>query len=116
LEHLTHDDRFWNPVIFSNEKVFQSSPNGRLKIYRPRGTCYVQGVQRSGRFSVNMWIWISAISAGVMVHVEERLTSDVYIRILENVMLPSVLATYPDGNYIFPHDNCSIHTAHRVAT
>jgi hypothetical protein len=91
-----------------------------LRVYRPRGTRYeqryVQGVQRSGQFSVNIWAWISAISSGVMVHVEERLTSDVYIMIVENVMLPSVLATYPDGNYIFQHDNCSVHTTHRVAT
>jgi hypothetical protein len=28
---------------WKHEKVFQSSPNGRLRVYRPRGTRYVQG-------------------------------------------------------------------------
>jgi hypothetical protein len=52
---------------------------------------YVEPTERSGRFSVNVWGWISAVSPGVMLHVEERLNSGVYIRILENVMRPSVL-------------------------
>jgi hypothetical protein len=49
-----------------------------------------------------------------MIHVEERLTSNVYIRVLEDVMLPSVEDVYPNGEFIFQHDNCSVHTAHRV--
>jgi hypothetical protein len=36
LEHLARDDAFWAQVIFSDEKVFQSCPNGRLRVYRPR--------------------------------------------------------------------------------
>jgi hypothetical protein len=65
-----------------------------------------------------MWAWISVESPGVILHVEERLTtSAVYtrIRILENVLLPSVEPHFPNNNFIFQHDNCSIHTAHRVA-
>jgi hypothetical protein len=44
-----------------------------------------------------MWAWISAASPGIMIHLEERLTSNVYIRVLEDVMvmLPSVQAVYP---------------------
>jgi hypothetical protein len=49
---------------------------------------YVDSVECSGRFSVNMWAWISVDSPGVILYAEERPTSDVYIRILENVMLP----------------------------
>jgi hypothetical protein len=51
-----------------------------------------------------------------MLHVEERLNSVVYIRILENVMRPSVTRVYPNQNFIFQQDNCSVHTSHRVAT
>jgi transposase len=120
LEHLARDEVFWSSVVFSDEKVFQSCPNGRLRVYRPRNSAYderyVQTTQRSGRFSVNMWAWISADSPGVMLHAENRLTSDVYISILENVMLPSVSRTFPNLNFTFQQDNCSIHTAHRVAS
>jgi hypothetical protein len=51
-----------------------------------------------------------------MLHVEERLNSGVYIRILENVMRPSVTRVYPNQNFIFQQDNCSVHTSYRVAT
>jgi DNA-binding MarR family transcriptional regulator len=118
LEHLPKDEAYWSRLVFSDEKVFQSSHNGRIRVYRPRNSRfdqqYVQNTHRSGRFSINLWAWISVGSPGVMVHVEERLNSDVYSRILENIMVPSVQMAYPNNNFIFQQDNCSIHTAHRV--
>jgi hypothetical protein len=102
--------------VFSDEKVFESSHNGRVRVYRPRNSRYVEPTERSGRFSINVWGWISAVSPVVMLHVEERLNSGVYIRILENVMRPSVTKVYPNQNFIFQQDNCSVHTSHRVAT
>jgi hypothetical protein len=36
LEHLAKDNAFWSQVVFSDEKVFQSSHNGRVRVYRPR--------------------------------------------------------------------------------
>jgi hypothetical protein len=62
-----------------------------------------------------LWAWISAVIPGVMLCVENRLNSNEYIGILENVMPPSVTIVYPDANFIFQQDNCSIHTAHAVA-
>jgi transposase len=119
LQHLPQDDAFWSRVVFSDEKTFQSCPNGRIRVNQPRNTRYeeryVDATDRSGRFSVNMWAWISVESPGVILRMEERLTSAVYIRILENVLLPSVEPHFPNNNFIFQHDNCSIHTAHRVA-
>jgi hypothetical protein len=91
LKHLARDDAFWAQVIFSDEKVLQSCPNGRLRVYRPRNSRYdepyVQTTERSGRFSANIWAWISVDSPGVMLHVEDRLHIDVYVRIFEDVML-----------------------------
>jgi hypothetical protein len=120
LEHLAKDNAFWSRVVFSDEKVFQSSHNGRVRVYRPRNSRYderyVEPTERSGRFSANVWGWISAVSPGVMLHVEERLNSGVYIRILENVMRPSVTRVYPNQNFIFQQDNCSVHKSHRVGS
>jgi hypothetical protein len=104
LEHLAKDNAFWSRVVFSDEKVFQSSHNGRVRVYRPRNSRY------------DNLILISAVSPGVMLHMEELLNSGVYIRILENVMPPSVTRVYPSQNFIFQQDNCSVHTSHRVAT
>jgi hypothetical protein len=86
-------------VVFSDEKTFQSSHNGRNRVYRPPGSRYneqyVKNYDRSGRFSLNIW--------GVCVIVEERLNSDNYCRLLEEVMLPSVLPVFGQQNFIFQH-------------
>jgi hypothetical protein len=47
-----------------------------------------------------MWAWISAASPGIMIHVEERLTSNVYIRVLEDVMLESSFSNTTISQFI----------------
>lgn len=117
LQHMGQNENFWNTVIFSDEKTFQSGYNGKIRVYRPKNTRfdeqYVSEKNKSGRFSVNMWAWISAQGPGVLWHIEERLNSIEYIRILENIMAPSVSQLFPEG-YIFQQDNCSIHRSHLV--
>jgi hypothetical protein len=50
-----------------------------------------------------------------MLSLEDRLNSDVYVRILEDVMMPLVSRIFPNFNFIFQQDNYSMHSAHRVA-
>jgi hypothetical protein len=82
LDYILKQDNIWEHVIFTDGKVFQSSSSGRLRVYRPRNQQYnekyVRKIDTSRRFSVNMWAWISANSRGVLLQVEERLTSHVY--------------------------------------
>ncbi|KAJ8956700.1 hypothetical protein NQ318_014055 [Aromia moschata] len=86
-------NEFWNNVMFSDEKTFQSSKNERLHVYRSRNTRfeenYTLSTTNSGRFSVNVWAWISVHDPGVCWQIDGRLTSAHYTYILENVMLPS---------------------------
>jgi hypothetical protein len=74
-EYINQDNNIWNNVVFSDEKTFQSSHNGRIRVYRPPGTRYneqyVKNYDRSGRFSLNIWGWISSRGPGVCVIVEE---------------------------------------------
>jgi hypothetical protein len=58
-----------------------------------------------------MSAWISAQGPGVLCMVEERLNANIYIRILEEVILPSVIEVFPHNDFTFQHDNCSIHTS-----
>jgi transposase len=106
-ELSNQDNNIWNNVVFSDEKTFQSSHNGRIRVYRPPGTRYneqyVKNYDRSGRFSLNIWGWISSRGPGVCVIVEERLNSAIYRRLLEEVMLPSVLPVFGQQNFIFQH-------------
>lgn len=108
-QQYVHQPNMWDNVVFSDEKTFQSCPSGRLRVYRPPGTRYNEEYShrgnRSGRFSLNVWGWISMRGPGVCVIVEERLTAIVYRRIMEEVMLPSVLPVFGQQNFIFQHVN-----------
>lgn len=74
---------------------------------------YTHKTNQSGRFSINVWGWISARGPGLCQIVEGRLTAAVYVNILNEVMIPSVNAIYGQ-NYTFQHDNSPIHTARIV--
>jgi transposase len=39
-EYLQRENNFWDNVVFSDEKTFQSSHNGTLRVYRPKGERY----------------------------------------------------------------------------
>lgn len=115
LNNIYRDMGYWNKVIFTDEKIFQSTHNGHIRVYRPSNTRfderYVSNTDRSGRFSVNVWAWISVHGLGVCWNVEERFTGLIYRDILENIMLPSVRQLFPNDNFVFQQDNCPIHNA-----
>jgi hypothetical protein len=87
--------------------------NYGVRVYRPVGERfseqYVYKIKRSGRFSVNVWGWVSSRGTGICVIVEERLTALVYT----DILLPSVLPVF-GNNVVFQQDNCPIHTAHLI--
>lgn len=117
LQHFANDD-VWPRTIFSDEKTFQSSYNGRVNVYRPANTRYhdpyIHKVRKNPRFSINLWGWISARGLGVLWDINGHLNSIKYIEILENIMLPSVTTLYPDRNFIFLQDNCPVHKSRLV--
>lgn len=119
LNHVYRELPFWQNVIFTDEKLFQSTYNGRIRVYRPPHARfqeqYTYSVKRSGRFNVNVWGWCSYKGLGVCYKVDGRFNADNYSHILENVMLPSVRQLYPE-NFIYQHDNCPVHTANVVRT
>ncbi|KAJ8915383.1 hypothetical protein NQ315_008270 [Exocentrus adspersus] len=77
---LNRGHEFWNNVIFSDEKTFQSCNSGRLRVYRPRNTRFEERYTlpnaSSGRFSVNVWGWISVEGPGVCWQIDGRLTGE----------------------------------------
>lgn len=104
-DFLNRDNDFWENVVFSDEKIFQSSYNGQLKVYRPRGhkfeERYLHKTDNSGRFSVHVWGWISAEGPGAMHIIDGRLTAPKYVEILQEVLLPSVQNRFPGDDFIF---------------
>ena len=61
-----------------------------------------------------MWAWMTADGPGEICEITRRMNSEEYITILEDVMLPSVRALYPEmerPQLFFMQDNCPAHTA-----
>lgn len=110
-EMLNHGEDFWNNVVFSDEKTFQSCNNGRLRVYRPRNTRfeekYTMRTNNSGRFSVNVWAWISIQGPGVCCRINGRFTAVNYRNILQNEMLPTVRQIFPD-HFVYQHVRISV--------
>lgn len=118
LEYVAVDDNFWNNIIFTDEKTFQSTRNGPIRVYRPPNSRFEEEYVNhaaGNRFGVNMWAWISALGPGVLWHIDGTLNSETYITILNDIMLPSVSLLYPNNRqFVFQQDNCPVHTANVV--
>lgn len=119
LNYIYRNPQFWNRVIFTDEKTFQSTYNGQIRVYRPDNTRFEERytnplASRHGRFSVNVWGWISVHGPGVCWRIEGRFNAGNYINILENILLPSAEQIYPNNTFIFQQDNCPVHTANDV--
>lgn len=115
--HEYINEGIWENVIFSDEKTFQSCSNGKIRVYRPSGMRYderyTRKVNQSGRFSINVWGWISARGPGVCHIVQGRLNAPLYCNIINQIMISSIAAVH-GRNFIFQHDNAPIHKARVV--
>ena len=102
--------------MWTDEKA---DAEGRTILYRERGTRYhpqhVQRTQHSGRVAAQFWGYITAAGPGELVTVPNHMNSDDYIDVLQNVLLPSLQANFPEQNeFLFMHDNSSVHTSHKT--
>lgn len=114
---LHRPDDFWDNVIFVDEKTWQSTKSGKVKVYRPDNTRYdpryVCQRPRSGRFSVHSWAWMSIAGPGVIWSIDGNLTGAQYTDILRDVMMPSVTIAHQNDFWLL-QDNSPIHTSRIV--
>lgn len=108
----------WSKTIFTDEKSFKSSDHGRLSLWRYDLTRYTEDhvvpLRNSGRLTANMWGWMSGDGVGELHFIPTRANANVYVELLDEVMLPTVRNVYPESDFPqidFIQDNCPIHTA-----
>ncbi|KAJ4448315.1 hypothetical protein ANN_10330 [Periplaneta americana] len=93
----------WRNVIFSDETTISSDYEGPVRVYREDGLRhdqrYVHRRERSGRFSISCWGWMSYDGPGVIERIDGRFNAGTYEHILENIFLP------PPEN-VFPKEHC----------
>lgn len=120
LEYLVKDLEFWQTCIFTDEKVFSSVETGQRHCWRPENTRYesenIAPKRMCGRKTVSFWGWMWAHGPGELVQIEGRFNGQQYIRILEDVLLPTVRAmAIPHHQPIrLVQDNSSIHKCKAV--
>lgn len=87
-------------------------------MYRHDGTRFeknhVQVKDRSGRKSVPVWAWFSASGAGDFVRIQGKFTSEKYLEILGDTLLPSVHIRFPGMRVPFVQDKSPIHGANII--
>lgn len=116
VRYLNYD---FEHVAFMDEKVFVSSADGRVSLYRANNTRYEENNvlpnRRSGRISIGFWGWMNSGGPIELCEIAGRMGSDAYLDILKDVFLPSARIVYPDHHRItFIQDNSSVHNARRV--
>ena len=103
----------WENRIFTDETSISYDCESRGHVYREQGTRYdtryIQRCERSGRFSLSSWSWISRAGVGVLERIKGRFNAPQYVDIFENAMLPSVRVRNHEGNLIFQQDNHPMH-------
>jgi transposase-like protein len=112
---------FERNCIFTDEKVFSSTNNGKLKVWRPQGQRYnpnyVRKLKRSGRFSIHVWGALSGSGLQTLVEVPTKgYDRHVYLDVLGDNLVPLMDANPlpPGENYYFIQDNAPIHSSRVV--
>ncbi|XP_036143378.1 uncharacterized protein LOC118645778 [Monomorium pharaonis] len=116
LKNLVTSHEEWEATFFTDEKSFVSSADRIPHVWRDQRLHpnHVVPLHRSGRISCSLWGWINGTTIGELVETPPRMTSADYIRILEDVFLPSVRAIYSveDMPVIrLVQDNSGVHTS-----
>lgn len=78
-------NRDWSRVIFSDERACRTDH------------------RFTGRLKAGIWGFISSAGPGELCFINGHLNTFSYIEMLEEVLLPSVVKTYPNDRMVFMH-------------
>jgi hypothetical protein len=101
-------------VIWSDESPFQLRFSGKQRVRRFHNERYIPEctqatVKHDGK--VNMWGCFTAAGVGDLHHVQGILKKEQYRSILIHHLVPSAKRLFPQGSWMFQHDNDPKHTA-----
>ncbi|KAH6930443.1 hypothetical protein HPB50_013660 [Hyalomma asiaticum] len=97
----------WRAVIFTDEASFCTRWDVQSRVWRPE--------RCRGRTSVHVWGAVSHTGLRPLHRIAGRMTSDVYMDILQYTLVPYALdGPFPDGLFWLQQDGASVHAARRV--
>ena len=105
----------WLNHIFSDETSVQIGGNKKIYVWRKADEKdrphLVPKKARSGVIKVMMWGSITSKGKGILLPVNGSITSEKYCQVLQDGLLPVIDWYYPDGDFIFVHDNAPCHSS-----
>ncbi|KAK3888216.1 hypothetical protein Pcinc_007747 [Petrolisthes cinctipes] len=110
LKYVDRGEDFWSNVIFCDERTFSTDDNWVHKIREGSR----EAEQESGRVTAGLFGWMSAACVGELTDVGVgRFNGNKYVKILDEVLLPSVRGLlFPDATpFYLVQDNILIHTS-----
>lgn len=105
----------WKSVVFTDEKTFQSHPNGRIMVKRTRGIAFEQrhlDIVPRKKFAINVWgCMIGSNYTFRVYNMDKGFTSVLYRYHLRRVIFPKLTRKYGNNSFIFQQDNAPIDTS-----
>ena len=114
-EHMSFGSK-WQNVIFSDEKKFNLDGPDGYKFYwydlRQEEKWFSKRVQGGG--SLMVWAAIGFTGKTELVFLEQNLNGQYYTEVLQTYLLPFA-PRISGSDWIYQHDNSSVHTSKRVS-
>lgn len=113
-----HFPRNWTNILFTDEtKINLFRSDGKLHVrrrvnekFRPRNTV---GTVKHGERNIKLWGCFSYNGVGPMFWIKQNMTKEIYLKILETIMLPYAEENMP-LHWVYQQDNDPKHTARIV--
>jgi len=113
-KHKNKPIEFWKSILWSDESPFVLRFQGKKRVWRLPTERYapycLKGTVKHDR-KINVWGCFAAHGVGRLYRVVGMLDQNQFHSILVNQMIPSAIALFPSGEYIFQQDNDPKHTA-----
>lgn len=109
--HLPKGEAYWHQVVFSDEKKWNLKGNdGFVSLWLEKNRKYTVDTDVKRRPGIMVWGAISKNGARYICRIKGKITSDSYVKMLEEVLLNDANEDLP-VEWIFQQDNAPVHTA-----
>ena len=117
VEHLQWTVDQWKRVLFSDESPYVLRFNRRVRVWRLvnekyQKECMTGTVKHDSKIMV--WGCFCANGVGKLYRIKNIMNGLHYRNILKFQMIPSSRFLFPNGKFVFQHDNDPKHTCHLV--
>jgi hypothetical protein len=113
-EHISWSAQEWKKVMWSDESPYVLRYNQRKRVWRLPNERYskpcMAGTVKHDK-KIMVWGCFAAHGVGNFYRVKGIMNKEQYHQILIRQMVPSAKKLFPDGDYMFQHDNDPKHTA-----